>query len=530
VTQMNFMQFVNPSKTLIAISIAFGLTALYFCIFDFSLSFVHPHRYEVHLPIMLGDHVGFALDDLLKPFLEFAPGEHRPRFLTYALILFDLRLRMIAYDYLILPPGTSIAWILQLFVAPYFLFRLVRNISGNISASMASVAVYISSVGFLSGFSMYFTPGKPLSNVIFIAVLYWMSEINRQLRDGELYWDSKLREKWWIGLSLLLGLLLDEMPLFAVALAPLCFPHRFLSNSVSRKIQLRNIIFYLQPVWCFLIISLFIAPLITSYALNYRFDYFSSLFGIGSGAAGAKSFYEGPYGKFGFLNLFQNFSTLIVSSLLPDQISALTKHPSAGGVISAQSNGWLQILVLMLFSVGLWKLSRKPFLVSRAFFPKMLVSSVLFVVFISLLSGRHVPFITGYYYGCAWSILFSICIGLSFDAISLSGRLAKLLASIVILWIAMVQINNFLVINHSYISVHNDGMARFSYKDKFNLSDADKITVTEADFIWKAWKQDQLQEYLNGNTVSTSSLFLIVELDWLHKISQSHLHATKLAR
>jgi hypothetical protein len=73
-------------------------------------------------------------------------------------------------------------------------------------------------------------------------------------------------------------------------------------------------------------------------------------------------------------------------------------------------------------------------------------------------------------------------------------------------------------------------MARFSYKDKFNLSDADKITVTEADFIWKAWKQDQLQEYLNGNTVSTSSLFLIVELDWLHKISQSHLHATKLAR
>src|SRR5437763_3104313 len=110
------------------------------------------------------------------------------------------------------PTHAPVAWFFQLIIAPYFLYRLICNLTGNRIAAWAGLAVYLSSNGFLSGFTMQFAPGKTLSNTIFIAALYAASQAARTLQPGQMLVEAKGSGKYLLPIVLCLGLFVNEMP------------------------------------------------------------------------------------------------------------------------------------------------------------------------------------------------------------------------------------------------------------------------------------------------------------------------------
>jgi len=497
----------------LASSVVLAGIGLVYYISDYRTAFVHPHRFDNHVDMLLGNRPGFGWRDFVVPFQEFAPGEYRPRFLTYFLMLVDLRLRMAAYEFFVPAPGASISWVFEMTVTPYLLYRLVGNLTGVRMASVSTVALYLSSIGFLSGVSMYFTPGKPLANTTLAAILFWMSEIERR-RPGALFLESQLRERWYVLLVAFVGLFLDEMPIAIFMLVPVCFPSLFAKQGLSKALIARNVGFFLLPALAFLAFVLIVVPLLTQFFYGYRFDYLSSLLGIGKGAAGAKSFYEGPYGRFGVSNLFHNFSSLFGLSLTPEWIAPLTRHPSAGGVISGQATTVAKVAIFAIVAVALARLARGP---QAANLRRYALACMVFVVFISLVSGRHVPFITGYYYGSAWAVPFSVFAGLSVGMAYKIGARACMIAAAAVLMIVTTQLQNYASINRAYRDVHNEGMVRHAYKEKLRLAAQGGTTRSELNAIWSAWKRGELATYLSANSVTPGAVFLIVELQWLER-------------
>ena len=82
--------------------------------FYYDLSFVHPHRFENHLPMLVPETTRLQWRDFVMPFQEFASGEYRARFLPYAI---NLKLRLAFYQFGVLPPALSLSWILQALAA-----------------------------------------------------------------------------------------------------------------------------------------------------------------------------------------------------------------------------------------------------------------------------------------------------------------------------------------------------------------------------------------------------------------------------
>ena len=72
-------------------------------------------------------------------------------------------------------------------------------------------------------------PSKPMTNVVFIAVLWLLSEARKTVAPGQLLHElpHASRTMAALGSVLLAGLFLDEVPLFAFLLPLLFFPELF---------------------------------------------------------------------------------------------------------------------------------------------------------------------------------------------------------------------------------------------------------------------------------------------------------------
>ena len=477
-------------------------------------NFIHPHVFENIGPMLL-DKNGNVYEELINIFKEPAPGEFRPRFITYAIALFDLRFKYFLYSFLSFTPiNFSFAWIFTLVIGPVFLYKAIKNITSDQFIGLCAVIIYMTSIGFLSGFGMYFMEGKPLSNVIFIMVFYYATQINNDLPNKALYFDSKGCAKWLTSLVLLIGLFIDEIPIFAFLIPIILFPERFFDkNALARSAV--NMLLFILPALIFLVVVIILVPIITEHAFGYRFDYIGSLFAKGDAAAGAKSFYQGPYGIFGWKNIAINFSTLFGINLLPWQIVPLIKDPAVGGVISDQSNGvvkWLILAPLAYMVVRGMKKAR-----GNNFIPLAIKSAYLciaYIVFSSLLAGRHVPFITGYYYACAWPVLFTILISSLILVYKKTGLLGSKTILISVLAISIIQVNNFYAINESWVSLHNNRMVYPNYKNKYNLT-TESASIEGLNLILSAWKEDRLDNFLHTSNISSGEVYLVCDLNWI---------------
>jgi hypothetical protein len=276
---------------------------------------------------------------------------------------------------------------------------------------------------------------------------------------------------------------------------------------------------YSIPIVAFLLLVLLVVPQITRYFFGYQFHYLQTLLGFGEGAAGAKSVLEGPYGGFSLHSLTSNVATLFGVSVVPWQLNPLIAQPGSGGVLSGQKLGLTQAAILLPIFTGIFYLAFHLAGQLKRRFRLLSAATVFYVVFQSMLNGRHVPYITGYYYGSAFSVFFALLAGCCFGALRRS-RLPRLVAVAAAAVIITIQIDNFYPLNASYIYIHNERMARSTHAKSLPLAPEGKPTTAgELAAIHRAWRDGELASYLAASPVSAGAIFLVVELRWLDRLN-----------
>jgi hypothetical protein len=514
---------------LLLAALAAWLVAPFFLRYD--LSFVHPHRFLDLLAQLTPESARLQWHDFVMLFNRVDGAwttavEYRPRFLNYGLILLDLKLRLAFYEFGVLHPVFSLSWPLQA-ASAWLLYRVLVGFLGDRLAAALAVLLYVTSTGFLSGITMFFMPGKPLSGLVFLLVIWLMLRMERRAgAEPQLFNEVPGWEKYAVLVVLFLGFFLDEVPLFAFAIPPLLFPERFFRRPIRRGQLLAMVragAIYAAPVVAFLVFVVLVVPLITQHFFNYRFNYFETLLGFGQGAAGAVSLLEGPRGGFSVRSLGNNFATLFGVSLVPWQVSPLVGRAGAGGVLSGQEIGFAELAILLpIFAIGAylawwakWELRHR--------FQFLLLATMLYVVFQSMLNGRHVPYITGYYYGGTFAVFFALLAG--FCAAAMRGaRVPALAITAVAALVMLIQIDNFYQINESYIYIHNERWARLIYAKTIPLApEGTPTTAAELDAIWRAWRGGGLAEYLASKPISAGAIFMVVELRWLDRLNCAQL-------
>ena len=104
---------------------------------------------------------------------EGAPRPTRP--LSSYFTVLDAKFRFWLWHYFPPHPSLSLVWIFTLFLAPIFLFKLLRNLEVGVNTALAAVSFYLATPGVLACTAMYFRPGKPMTNFAIIFCLYLAS-------------------------------------------------------------------------------------------------------------------------------------------------------------------------------------------------------------------------------------------------------------------------------------------------------------------------------------------------------------------
>jgi hypothetical protein len=468
----------------------------------------------------------FGIEELLaKPFRNFGGDlEFRTRFLTYLFLTVDHYFRFYLYEIMRIPTILSVSIIFYLISIP-LLWRTFTNLGVSRFLTPAVVGVYISSVGYISSFSLMFMPGKALSNFIFTFILYIGSREWRIDHIGAYVNYSKIN-KLCVSLLIFTGFFVDEMCFFSPFILPIIFSEFFSYKKVIKNTSLliRNILWYLVPILLFCIFVLYIVPILTDKIWGYQFDFLSS-------AIGSKKIESDlPItGKLTYISLLNNYITLLSTSFVPWQFD-LTMISGDQSIIKIIFIAMISLLIFLLS----WKLSDRHTLAQRA-----LILFVFSIVFIAALNGRHAVVVNGYYYGSAFALFFSICLGLIANLLIVNWpRHGMRLAIISIFAIVLIQVNNSVE-----LTARNRDMYRMLALDWFNNKPSDlrplfgrldpdlKFSGDQLDAIWKAWHdQDYLR--LSKMSISPEAMYLIAELHRMdvRKIGPIQSHITGAER
>lgn len=503
---------------------------LLFLLTQYRSLFVHPEWHLRILPESLRSGLSIGPQDLLDAMQPQGPGESRPRWLNYLIVGIDQKLRLWAYDWLpVHPTLTPVAWTFQLLVTPYLLYRLLLNLTRDRAASLAGLAVYLSSLGCLSGFAMAFMPGKTLTNTVFVGALYAASVAAKTLRPGQSLADARGPSKYLMLLVLFLGLFIDELPIAAFLLVPACFAASIVPAYPWRAplqttlALVKNGLFFALPLVAFFVMVLFVAPPIIEREFGVRFDYLGdTLRSSGSSAAGG-SVLDGRVPLTASIVL-ENASNLFGLSLAPWQLSPLVTSPYGDFPGSQVTNLPKLLLLLAFFGVCAFVIARTRSAL-RFQLLGLLLALPLFFFFLSFVMVRHMPIVTGYYYGAGFASLFAIIVGMLVQGVSAAAPRARLLAGVVVLGIVAVQLVNFAPINAGWIATHNGQVTDLMLKAerpgilrRTPMTGPGELSTSEVDAIWRAWKSDQLDGYLRRSGVSGAALYEVYELRAIERI------------
>ena len=499
---------------------------------DYSKVFVHPEVYQFHLPQALRSGFDFGLHDVADALQFREVNESRPRWGSYLLQALDLKLRLRLYQWLPLPPTVApITWFIQLVVAPYLLYRLLVLLTGDRVAAVAGLAVYVSAIGFLCGFTMSSLPGKSLSNTFYIAAFYFAARAVRRLRPGQALFQSSGASKYLLVATLLVGLFFDELPIFSFCLIPLTFWPHFVPVSAAPS-QVRstaaNAAFLAAPAAAFLLIVVVVMPPIIQQQHGFEFDYLGSTLLINGNTRTGTSLVDGRFASMTPWTVLSNVTTLVGLSLVPWPISPLTPSPY-GEYPGGQVDNVPKIVVLLAFFALLGLVAVRSRASYVLYFRGYLLALALFFLFLTGLSIRHIPIVTGYYYGAGFASLFAILIGLLVGCVSEMKPVARPFAALAVAAIVGAQIANFAPINAGWIYQHTEIMARdFMTKQlrpglqrRLPLAPLRPLTITEVNGIWSAWHRDRMEAYIREHRLTTSAVYEVMELRALDRLTRN---------
>ncbi|MGE3913922.1 MAG: hypothetical protein AB7K36_31550, partial [Chloroflexota bacterium] len=498
----------QPATVLVVVALVAAAAYFIMTIVDYSNLFVHPDNHQFILKESLRDGLAISPQDLVNSMQLRAEGESRPRWLTYLLLSIDQKLRLWLYDWLPTPPTLApVSWLLQLVVTPYCLYRLLVNLTRDRLAGLASVAVYISAVGFLSGFTMWFMPGKTLSNLMLIGALFGASEAVKHLQPGQLLVDAPGLGKYAALTMLFIGLFLDEMPIVSFFVLPLVFWSAFVPGwpwtRTSLVAFIKNGLFFSIPVLAFLVVVVVIAPPVIQYFFGFTFDYLGDTLLVHGNTRTAPSLEVAVTAGLNPEVLLGNFTTLFGLSLAPWFTSPLVMSPH-GNFPATQVTNLPKIITFVVFfgaAVYVAIKARGPLAVHLR---GLLVALPLFIVFLSLLMIRHIPIVTGYYYGAIFASLFALLVGLLLAGVSQVMPFGRTIAALAVAVIVGIQIANFGPINDGWRTVHDETLTRNTMaKARTNrdrripiIKEQRELSPGEVRAIWDAWQKDRLDRYL----------------------------------
>jgi hypothetical protein len=497
---------------------------------DHSRVWVHPSFYVDILRQSVVNGLEFDWRDFLSVFMQRVDNEVRARFLNYLIMAWDQKLRLAMYAYGPVHPSLMpISGFLYVIAAPALLFHAVSMMTRDRRAALATVAVYLSSIGFLSCFAMNFMPAKPLSTVGYVITIWLAARIDRSAPPGQLLMDTVGRTKWALCALLLMGFYIDELMFFAWCLPPVLFPDRFLPK-MSRRPGWRHVLQhaarYALPVGLFALSVLTVIPYITRTYFGWDFTYFGFNANLSNQVA-----YGGEYPAdlepgLSFISdaLVGNLRNLFEISLLswPYTVAWLAGRPGTGlyslGTVPplltfAALGGFLALQSALLQGAS-WRTS---------WLARVWIATVVYVAFLTVLQLKHVPIVIGYNYGAGFAVFFSLLLGGTVALMFQRGWQWRVGAALLTLYIVLVQISNFHPLNENWDRVHRTfttggrdgriepGRPPFP-RHPVNLSIARDASAEERRAIWQAWKDGRLPEYLRQHDVPVNLLALVYEL------------------
>jgi hypothetical protein len=297
-------------------------------------SSIHTQRsptdfHQANLGFVLRSGLAIGLHDFVDILQQREAGEFRPRWLMFYLETLDHKIRMQLYQWMpVYPTLGPVTWPLQLLLTPYLLYKLMGRLTADRVSALASIAVYISSTGFLSGFTMALMPGKTLSNLIYVAAFYVALLAVERLRPGQYLVESRGPAKYLLVLVLTLGLFLDELPVAAFLMVPVMFWRYFFPQTFSTQASVKfvwNGLYLSTPIVVFLFLVLVVAPPITERYLHYRFDYLADMLPSASNTRVGDSLLVGPKASLTPAIVLENYTTLFGVSLAPAFLSPLAR-------------------------------------------------------------------------------------------------------------------------------------------------------------------------------------------------------------
>lgn len=444
--------------------------------------------------------------NLLDVFVFNNVTEYRPRFLTWLLMMLDTRVRYGLYEWFLVPATFSVCWIFYFAAAPYLLFRSIVNITNDRTAALVTTLAYACSIGFLASLTFAFTPGKPMTNVAFIAVLWLASSIDRSEPAGRLLFYRIDRRHFPLWAVLFLACFLDEVGYLAPLFPVFLFPERFWRRGDLRE-TVANFLLYSIPSVMFLLIVLVVVPLITQSVFGYRFDFVASVLNMrGDGL---------PAGEGGVLAGFTPEKWVTDTAvLLGDYFFPLRIAASEGSI--TEHDLWIRLPLVAMLLAGLYAafhLRNSAGRASRLVF-KASVFFVTMTVLHSLLMGRHLVTVHEYYYGSVFAVLIAVIVGLTF------WRLRRSAASILVIagplaYSLLMQIANFHAIN-SYYADYFRTQSAVSVGKNFHVSEVmGPPSSDELHSIHQAWRERRLDAYVRKTPISSGAIYLAYELRFI---------------
>ena len=470
---------------------------------------VHIAWYRDNMPFLTYGDGNFGSEEFLKQFRNFGGWiEFRARFLTYFFLTLDHYLRFFLYQYARIPTGLSILYVPEL-VSVFLFYKLIKNITDHKISSLLGTAFYVTSIGFTSGLSLMFMPGKPMTNVIFIIIAYLCSEMWKRDRE-RLFIEQPAGLQIAVLATIFFGFNFDEGAFFAPAIAPLLFPSLFWRRGPrpgNAARNLGNVIVYLLPVPCFLFFVLVVVPHITRPFYGYDFDFISTVLGTHDPRMSEADY--GLVGRFNLGTLNANFLALVGTAVVPWWLDS-GLAVGARGVVKEL---WLVVLVAGAFVLPM--LTR--YAGARLAYRSLLLLG-LYVLFSALLNGRHAVVVDGYYYGSAIAVFTSLPLALACHAGCLYRPTARRSAIVFAALPIFVQIGNAVKFERDNQRLYDTLALEYYAKSPadirplFAALDPHRgVSTEELDWIWRLWKEGKWGE-LRTADISPGAVYLIAEL------------------
>jgi len=464
-----------------------------FTLLNYDVNWMHPEVAKFQIPYIFENGRSFLFADFLRCFncLRFDLN-YRSRFLSYLSQIVNSKFRIWLFNFIPPHPSLSLTWIFTFILSPFFLFRLVDNLTSNRIASWISVLLYVASSGCLSLAIMLFHPAKPLSNFLAIFCLYLASRINLSIKSKGEFSQNDVRLYIALLFILFLAFFSDETAYFIFPCIPLFFPRIFKTKNNSGLIFL----VYCLTFVGFLMFVTFVAPIIIRHLGFGNFDYWGYVI------ARITTDRSNLWKLSAFNNIFLSGHYLLSSHIVP------FRRPDLNNFFKVDIYVYILFFLYCFYSFTCLSRAEKKML------KRMCAVLSLFILFNFFLIAKYSEVTTDcYYYGTLFSIFFVLPLSI---LLSVKYGFLKILNKIILVFLLVVFASNFYTINQRWNYGHTYFYKLFYPKETQQMLGNKVLTYP---MVLRAWKSRNDKNVLSElkNQFPKRAYWLFVELDYLRK-------------